>query len=339
MTGPELHRTLVIAEAGVNHNGDPALAIELVARAKDAGADAVKFQTFRADCTASGHAPKADYQTRSTSRDVSQQEMLRALELDEAAHRSLARQCQDVGIEFMSTAFDVPSLRMLRAMGLVRYKVPSGEITNLPLLREVAACGAPVLLSTGMASLGDVEAAIEALESAGLSRSLMTVLQCTSEYPAPFDDVNLRAMTTLGDAFGVRFGLSDHTMGIEVAIAAVALGACVIEKHFTIDRQLPGPDHQASLEPHELKAMVQSIRNVEKALGNGVKRLAPSEARNREVVRKSIVAACDIAPGEVFTESNLTTKRPGGGVSPMRWDDVLGRRAPRPFAADEQIAL
>jgi N,N'-diacetyllegionaminate synthase len=334
-----MQHTLIIAEAGVNHNGDLAMARQLVEVAVASGADAVKFQTFRADCLASPNAPKAAYQLRMISGTVSQHEMIRALELDEPSHRLLASQCSDLGIEFLSTPFDVDSLRLLRELGLTRFKVPSGEVTNLPLLRAIGDCGAPVILSTGMASLGEVEAALEVIESRGVPRDLITVLQCTTEYPAPAADVNLRAMTNMGQAFGVRYGLSDHTMGWEIAVAAVAMGACVIEKHFTLDRALPGPDHQASLEPQELAAMVRAIRNVELAMGDGIKRVAPSEAGNIHVTRRSLVAACSIKKGERFTPENVAAKRPGGGMSPMRWDAVIGQMAPRDFVTDDAIEL
>jgi N,N'-diacetyllegionaminate synthase len=330
---------LVIAEAGVNHNGDASIARRLVECAAASGADAVKFQTFRADSVVSSSAPKAAYQTRTTSADLSQQDMIRALELDGPTHQTLAAQCRGLGIEFLSTAFDLDSLRLLQSLGMKRYKVPSGEIINLPLLRAIGDCHAPVILSTGMASLGEVEAALGVLESRGLTRDMITVLQCTTEYPAPVSEVNLRAMVNMGQAFGVRYGLSDHTMGWEVAVAAVALGACVIEKHFTLDRGLPGPDHQASLEPSELEAMVRAIRNVELALGDGVKRVAASEAENVHVARRSLMAACAIRKGDRFTEANIAAKRPGGGISPMRWDEVMGRVAPRDFSADEAIEL
>lgn len=330
---------MIIAEAGVNHNGDIALAEQLAGRARRAGADVVKFQSFRADRIATAQAPKAAYQTRSTADGGSQYDMLRALELGKAAHLQLSRHCSALGIEFLSTAFDLESLALLKSLGVARYKIPSGEITNLPLLRAIADCHAPVLLSTGMTSLGEIEAAIAVLESRGISRDMVTLLQCTTEYPAPAADVNLRAMVNMGRAFGVRYGLSDHTMGWEVAVAAVALGASVIEKHFTLDRCLPGPDHQASLEPDELAGMVRCIRNVEVALGDGIKRLAASESANRLTARRSIVAAHAIAKGEPFSEHNLAVKRPGDGLSPMRWDDVLGRVAHRDFAADDQIEL
>ena len=332
---------LVIAEAGVNHNGDLAMARRLVDAAAEAGADLVKFQTFKAEKIASGAAKKASYQARNeggTEAD-SQLEMLSRLELSEVDHATLVEHCAARGISFFSTAFDLESLDLLNGLGFVRFKVPSGEITNLPYLRRVAGFRKDIILSTGMASMGDIEAAIEAIEEAGLARERITVLHCTTEYPAPFDEVNLHAMNTIGRAFGVRVGYSDHTPGIEVSLAAVALGARVIEKHFTLDRSLPGPDHAASLEPAELAALVSGIRRIEMALGRSEKRRTPSEAANVAVVRKSIVAARPIAAGEVFSGANLTAKRPGTGMSPMRWDEVIGRVASRDFAADEEIHL
>lgn len=332
-------RTLIIAEAGVNHNGDMRLAKELIDRAADAGADLVKFQTFKAARLVTGTAKKADYQTRTTGDRESQYEMLSRLELTEEMHRELIAHCAARGIGFFSTAFDLESVDLLIRLGQERFKIPSGEITNLPYLRRIGRAGKEVLLSTGMAALGEVEQAITALEAAGTPRTTMTVLHCTTEYPAPMNEVNLRAMQTLHAAFDVAVGYSDHTAGFEVAIAAVAMGALVIEKHFTLDRALPGPDHKASLEPQELKAMVAAIRNIEQALGDGIKRLTPSEARNRPVARKSLVASRPIAAGERFTPNNLAAKRPGTGLSPMRWDDVIGRNAPRDFAIDELIEL
>jgi len=332
-------KTLIIAEAGVNHNGDLAMAKQLVASAAAAGADLVKFQTFITGKSISRGAPKAQYQNQSTDPAESQYEMVRKLELSRADHEALIAECARHGIGFFSTAFDGDSLDMLMEMGMELIKVPSGELTNLPLLRRMGACGKPVILSTGMATLGDIEQAIAVLEQAGTARAAITVLHCTTEYPTPMAEVNLRAMQSIGSAFGVAVGYSDHTAGIEVATAAVALGASVIEKHFTLDRNLPGPDHQASLEPHELRAMVQAIRNIETALGDGIKRLTPSELRNQPIARKSLVATRPIAPGELFSAANLGTKRPGTGVSPMLWDQVLGTAARRAFAADELIEL
>ncbi|MHB1018549.1 MAG: N-acetylneuraminate synthase [Coriobacteriia bacterium] len=332
-------RTVIIAEAGVNHNGDMGLARQLIDAASAAGADRVKFQTFNAERLVTASAKKAGYQRKATGYAESQQTMLRHLELTREMHVELIAHCKTRGIEFSSTGFDLESIDLLVELGLASFKVPSGELSNLPYLRHIGRHSKPVILSTGMATLGEIEAAIDALEKSGTPRDLITVLHCTSEYPAPMCEVNLRAMVSLRDAFGVNVGYSDHTPGIEVAIAAVALGATVVEKHFTMSRDLPGPDHKASLEPSELKAMVQAIRNIETALGDGIKRLTASEARNRPYSRKSIVAAHAIRAGEMFSERNVTVKRPGTGVSPMRWDEVLGRRAPRDFATDEQIEL
>jgi N,N'-diacetyllegionaminate synthase len=333
-------KTLVIAEAGVNHNGDIALAKKLIAAAAEAGADLVKFQTFIAKNIVSKTAPKADYQKNTTDLAESQQEMIQRLELTREDHIELMNECEKCGIGFFSTAFDHDSVRLLEDLHALDYvKVPSGELTNLPYLRFLTRHGKPVLLSTGMATLGEIEAAIEAVEQAGTPRDRITVLHCTTEYPAPMDEVNLNAMVNMGKAFGVAIGYSDHTQGIEVSIAAVALGASVIEKHFTLDRYLPGPDHLASLEPEELKAMVAAIRNIEKAMGNGIKRPGLSELKNKPIARKSLVAAQPIRKGEPFTVENLVAKRPGTGVSPMRWDEVIGRIAPRDFGEDELIEL
>ncbi len=331
--------TLIIAEAGVNHNGDIDMARRLIEVAAEAGVDMVKFQTFSADRLATGRASKAEYQAHSTGEAESQHAMLRRLELSSEMHHALIGHCRQHDIRFFSTGFDVESLDFLVEMGLDLIKIPSGEITNLPYLRRVAAHGKPVILSTGMASLGDIESAIAVLEAGGIGRECITVLHCNTDYPTPMTHVNLRAMRNIGQAFDVAVGYSDHTAGIEVAIAAVALGATVIEKHFTLDRSLPGPDHAASLEPTELKAMVAAIRNIELALGDGIKRASPSEARNMPIVRKSIVASRPIRAGEAFTAENITPKRPGTGISPMRWDEVIGRTAIRDYAPDELISL
>jgi N,N'-diacetyllegionaminate synthase len=334
-----INRVLVIAEAGVNHNGDLGLAKQLIDVAADAGADLVKFQTFNASRQVTRAAKKADYQTQTTDGNESQHDMLCRLELTEAMHYELVAHCAVRNIGFFSTGFDIQSVDLLIGLGQDRFKIPSGEITNLPYLRHIGQMGKAVILSTGMATLGDIEAAIDVLERAGTARALITVLHCTTEYPTPMNEVNLRAMQSIHAAFGLAVGYSDHTPGIEVAIAAVAMGATVIEKHFTLDRNLPGPDHKASLEPLELKAMVAAIRNIEVALGDGIKRLTPSEVRNKQVGRKSLVASQAIKAGEVFTPQNITTKRPGTGISPMRWDEVIGRSAQRDIAADELIEL
>lgn len=332
-------RTVIIAEAGVNHNGDLGLAKHLIDAAADAGADLVKFQTFNANRQVTRTAKKAHYQAQTTDSKESQHEMLRRLELTPDMHKELIAHCAERGIGFFSTGFDIESVDLLMGLGQDHFKIPSGEITNLPYLRHIGKLGKTVILSTGMATLGEIEAAIDALEQAGTTRANMTVLHCTTEYPTPINEVNLRAMQSIQTAFGVAVGYSDHTQGIEVAIAAVAMGASVIEKHFTLDRKLPGPDHQASLEPAELRAMVAAIRNIEVAFGDGVKRLTPSEARNKPVARKSLVASRSIKAGDTFSAKNVTTKRPGTGISPMRWDEVMGRAALRDFSIDELIEL
>ncbi len=332
-------KAIIIAEAGVNHNGDQATALRLVAAAKSAGADYVKFQTFNADSLVTKSAAKAAYQMEATSKIESQYEMLRRLELSQDAHELLVKECQRLGIGFLSTAFDEASLDFLVSIGVSQVKIPSGEITNLPFLRHAARTGLPIILSTGMSTIGEVESAIDVLTRSGTPRDRVTVLHCTSQYPAPMAAVNLNAMNAIRCALKVRVGYSDHTLGTEVAIAAVALGAQVIEKHFTLDRGLPGPDHQASLEPDELKAMVSGIRNVEVALGDGVKRPVEIEYQNRSAIRRSIVASRVIRKGEVLSSSALTVKRPGVGISPMEWDDVVGRLARRDFDKDELIEL
>jgi N,N'-diacetyllegionaminate synthase len=332
-------RTLVIAEAGVNHNGDMDLARQLVDVAADAGADLVKFQTFRASELATGAARLAEYQKAAIGCQSSQLEMLRELELKPDAHRMLIDHCSKRDIGFFSTAFDIPSIDFLLSLGQDLFKIPSGELTNLPYLRHIGQLGKEVILSSGMATLLEIEEAVEALTRSGTSREKITVLHCTSEYPAPMKGVNLRAMQGIRDTLGVAVGYSDHTLGIEVAIAAVALGASVIEKHVTLDRRLPGPDHKASLEPAELCQMVSSIRNLEVALGSGVKMPTESEVNNREIVRKSLVASREIKKGELFSAQNLAAKRPGTGISPMRWDEVIGKECPRDFSEDELIEL
>ena len=331
--------TLIIAEAGVNHNGDMQLANQLIDAAAEAGADVVKFQTFQADQLATNKAAKASYQQQTTDKGENQQTMLKRLELSFDQHQQLISYCQNSNIEFLSTAFDDPSIDLLNQLNLKRFKIPSGEITNLPYLRRLGGLGKPLILSTGMANLGEIEAALVVLETAGTDRAQITVLHCTTEYPAPMAEVNLRAMQTIGQAFGVAVGYSDHTAGIEVPIAAVALGATVIEKHITLDQNLPGPDHKASLEPKEFAAMVRAIRNIEQALGDGIKRPTASEAANLQVVRKSLVASRAISIGELFSADSVTAKRPGTGISPMRWDELIGHPSARAFAPDELIEL
>jgi N,N'-diacetyllegionaminate synthase len=330
-------RTMIIAEAGVNHGGDLNRACEMVAVAAAAGADYVKFQTFVADRLVSATAPKARYQRDATGVGESQHAMIRKLELSRDNHLVLIGECRRHGIGFMSTGFDTGSIDLLIELGVSLLKVPSGEITNLPLLRHVAKAGMSVLMSTGMATLDEVRAALDALELAGLRRGDVTLLHCNTSYPTPMCDANLLAIQTLGDVFGMDVGYSDHTLGIEAPIAAVALGARVIEKHFTLDRSRPGPDHSASLEPGELAAMVRAIRNIESALGDGVKQPMPSELENRDVARRSIVARHAIRAGERLDSTNLDTKRPGTGISPMLWDTIVGRTATRDYAADELI--
>lgn len=333
-------RTLIIAEAGVNHNGDINLAKKLIEEAAFAGADFIKFQSFRAKNIISEGAPKAEYQKKNTAIDESQLEMIMGLELSKSDHQVLIDECNRIGIKFFSTAFDVESFDMLMSLDcLEMIKIPSGELTNLPFLRHAAKHGKPLLLSTGMASMGEIKDALEVIESAGTGRDLVTILQCTTEYPAPMCDVNLRAMESMGKTFGTKFGYSDHTESIEIALAAVALGACVIEKHFTLDRRLPGPDHIASLEPKELREMISKIRNIEISLGDGIKKPSQQELSNSLIVRKSIVARSEIHAGDIFSIENLTTKRPGNGISPMEWDIVLGQMAKRDFAPDELIEI
>ena len=359
MTG--VGQTYVIAEAGVNHNGSLDRAVQMVDAAAEAGVDAVKCQSFSAGKLASLHAPKADYQIASTGSDDTQYKMLKELELSPDAHFGLAERCAGHGIEFLSSPFDIDSLRFLvEDMDVRRLKLGSGEITNGPLLLEAARSGKPLILSTGMCTLGDVEAALQVLAygytnsapprscavfraayssedgRAALSRNVI-LLHCTTEYPTPPSDVNLRAMDTLREAFGLPVGLSDHTQGVAAAVAAVAREACVLEKHFTLDRSLPGPDHRASLEPDELRALVRDVRTVEQALGSRFKAASPSEAKNEPIARKSLVAAQRIAAGEPFTETNLTAKRPGNGLSPLLYWDYLGRRAQRSYQVDEPI--
>lgn len=327
---------LLVAEAGVNHNGDLGRALELVDAAARAGADAVKFQTFRAEALATARAAKADYQAANDGAG-GQLDMLRRLELDEAAHRALLERCRERAVLFLSTPFDLESVDLLAGLGMELFKIPSGEITNVPYLRRVGALGRRVVLSTGMAELEEVGRALDVLAAAGTPREAVVVLHCTTEYPAPLAEVNLRAMAAMGRHFGVATGYSDHTRGIAVSVAAAALGARLVEKHFTLDRTLPGPDHQASLEPDELAELVRSVRAVELALGDGIKRPMPSELANRERVRKSIVAARPIARGEAFTEAALACKRPATGLSPLLWDALVGRPAGRDYAPDEPI--
>ena len=327
----------IIAEAGVNHNGDMNLAKKLIDAAKSAGADAVKFQTFKADRLVSKAAQKADYQKKTTGADESQLEMLKKLELSISDFKDLKKYCEEKEILFLSTPFDLESIDFLESLNISIYKVPSGEITNLPYLIKIASTGKAVIMSTGMSDLDEVALALEVLRNYGAGT--ITLLHCNTQYPTPFEDANIKAMLTLKERFGVAVGYSDHTLGIVAPIAAIALGATVIEKHFTLDKNMEGPDHRASLDPQELKAMVTSIRNIEIALGDGIKRPSVSETPNKEVARKSIVAKRNIAKGEILTEDNLTVKRPGHGISPMKWFEVLGTSAERDFYEDELIEL
>lgn len=334
-----MNNTLIIAEAGVNHNGSIELARKMIHAAKQAGADYVKFQTAIPEEVISSIAEKADYQKTTTGAEESQLDMCRRIHLPLTDYVELKALCNEVGIGFMSTPFDLVSVRVLAELGQDFFKIPSGEITNLPYLRAVAATGHPIIMSTGMSTMEEIGDALHVLTLAGADRNRITLLHCNTEYPTPYEDVNLRAMRTMACEFGVPVGYSDHTRGIEVPIAAVAMGATVIEKHFTLSRQLEGPDHAASLEPDELAAMVRAIRNIEKALGDADKHVTPSEAKNINIARKSIVARRDIKAGELLTEENLAVKRPGTGLSPMLWDSVIGTRAVKDFPADSLIQL
>lgn len=335
-----MKRTFIIAEAGVNHNGSVSIAKQLIDAAAYAGVDCVKFQTFKAENIVTKYAQKANYQQRNMDNGSdSQYAMLKKLELSYDAHLELMQHCKIKGIQFLSTAFDLDSIQFLESLNLEFWKIPSGEITNYPYLRQIAKSGKKIILSTGMATLTEISDAIAVLEKFGTSKDKITLLHCTTEYPAPKDEINLRAMGTLQEHFGLPVGYSDHTKGIEIPVAAVAMGACVIEKHFTLDRNMEGPDHKASIVPDELAQMVQYIRNVEVALGEPCKEPGPSEKQNIPVARKSIVAAVDIAKGETFSEENLTTKRPFTGISPMNWESVIGAKAKRDFASDEAIEI
>ena len=335
-----MKKTLIIAEAGVNHNGDIAKAKALIDKGAEAGVDYVKFQTFKATNLVTKQAKRAAYQDKNTQNNDSQYEMLKKLELSQAVHQELIDYCAKKGVQFLSTGFDIESLEFLARLGITIAKVPSGEITNLPYLRKVAALFPEVILSTGMATIIEIKDAVKVLTDNGVNKDKITVLHCNTEYPTPMEDVNLRAMLHIQQEVGVAIGYSDHTLGIEVPIAAVALGATVIEKHFTLDKTLPGPDHKASLEPEELKAMVMAIRNIEKAVGgSGLKEVSTSEAKNKPIARKSIVASKSIKKGDFFTEENITVKRPGMGISPMQWDDVIGKTAKKDFEEDDLIEL
>ena len=331
------NRVFIIAEAGVNHNGDINLAKKLIDVAVEAKVDAVKFQTFKTELCVSKNAKKASYQEENTGKEESQFEMIKKLELDENTHKELIAYCKEKNITFLSTPFDSDSIKLLDELGLSTFKIPSGEITNLPYLRQIGGLNKKIILSTGMANLGEVEAAVEVLVKSGTKRENISLLHANTQYPTPMEDVNLKAMITLKNAFGLEVGYSDHTLGIEVDIAAVAMGAKIIEKHFTLDKSLPGPDHKASLEPDELTAMVRGIRNIELALGDRLKHFSKSESENIKIARKSIVAKCDIKKGEIFSELNICVKRPGDGINPMRWDEVIGQISQKDYKQDELI--
>ena len=355
-----IDRVLIIAEAGVNHNGSIEIAKQMVDKAVDAGVDIIKFQTFKSEKLVSKAARQAEYQQRNIGKQgEGQLEMLKKLELSQQDHEELIAYCNKKGIRFFSTAFDMESIDYLHSLNMGLWKIPSGEITNYPYLRKIASYGEPIILSTGMCELSDIKAAVNVINefwpkansqrlTAKCQRLTansqqptadITILHCNTEYPTPYQDVNLKAMLEIAETFKVKFGYSDHTQGIEVPIAAVALGASVIEKHFTLDKTMEGPDHKASLEPEELKAMVQAIRHIEQALGTGHKTISESERKNIEIARKSIVAACPIKAGELLTEENLTVKRPGSGISPMRWNEVVGTFAVKDFEEEEPIVL
>lgn len=334
-----MKRVFIIAEAGVNHNGSLAIAKRMVDAAAKAGCDAVKFQTFKAEKLACARAPKAGYQERATGRTGSQLEMLKGLELDQKAHKILKDYCGKKHIEFISTPYDLESIAFLNRLGVKTLKVPSGEVTNYPYLRAIGRLHKKVILSTGMSDMNEVKQAVKILSGSGTSREKVTVLHCNTEYPSPYEDANILAMATLKKALNLKTGYSDHTPGIEVPVAAAALGASVIEKHFTLDRKMKGPDHKASLEPDELAAMVKAIRRIEKAMGTGIKKPSASESKNRRIARKSIVAAAAIRKGEVFTEKNITAKRPAYGISPMKWKAVLGKKAKKDFRKDDFIKI
>lgn len=333
-----MERTLIIAEAGVNHNGSLELAKKLIDVAVDAGVDYVKFQTFKALNLASKNAEKASYQKKNTNNsEESQLDMLKKLELSKEMHFVLIDYCKEKHIKFLSTGFDLESIAFLNKIDIDLFKIPSGEITNLPYLRKIGSLGKPIIISTGMSNLEEIEKALEVLISAGANKEQITVLHCNTDYPTPMQDVNLRAMNAIKEEFNVKVGYSDHTLGIEIPIAAVAMGATVIEKHFTLDKAMEGPDHKASLEPEELKAMVDGIRNIEVALGDGIKKASASESKNIEIARKSIVANKKINKGDIFTEDNITIKRPGSGMSPMLWDSIIGTKANKDYEEDDLI--
>ncbi|HED6833069.1 TPA: N,N'-diacetyllegionaminate synthase [Campylobacter coli] len=332
-----MKKALIIAEAGVNHNGDLNLAKKLIEVAAKSGADFVKFQSFKAELCVSKNAKKAAYQLKTTAKDESQLEMIKKLELDFNAHQLLISHAKQCGIAFLSTPFDLESIELLDDLGLEVFKIPSGEITNLPYLKKIAKLNKKIILSTGMSNLGEIEATLEVLCKEGTQRANITLLHCTTEYPAPFDEVNLKAMQTLKNAFNLDVGYSDHTKGIHISLAAIALGASVIEKHFTLGKNMSGPDHKASLEPDELQELCTKIREIESALGDGIKQASKSERKNIEIARKSLVAKKKIKKGEIFSEENLTTKRPASGISAMHYDEYLGKKASKDYEEDELI--
>ena len=332
-----MNKTFIIAEAGVNHNGSIETAKKMIDEAANFGADAVKFQSFKAEKLVSKLAQKAEYQLETTDKSESQYEMIKKLELDVDAHQELLDYCNKKGIQFLLSPFDLESIDLLNELGLEIFKIPSGEIINLPYLEKIGKLNKSVILSSGMSDIGEIEDALDVLIENGTKKNKITVLQCNTEYPTPYEDVNLKGMITIKNAFKVKIGFSDHTPGIEIPIAAVALGAEVIEKHFTLDKNMEGPDHKASLEPNEFAEMVKSIRNVEKALGSGIKKPSPSETKNIPIARKSIVAIKPIKKGELFTEDNIGIKRPGSGISPMRWYEIIGAVAQKIYSNDELI--
>ena len=332
-----MKKVFIIAEAGVNHNGSIELAKKLIDVAVEAKVDAVKFQTFKAENLVSKNAQKADYQKETTNKEESQFDMIKKLELDVDTHKELIAYCKSKNIMFLSTPFDHDSIELLNDLGLEIFKIPSGEITNLPYLRHIGKLNKKVILSTGMADIGEIEDALDILINTGTKKENITILHANTMYPTPMEDVNLKAMVTIGNTFDIAYGYSDHTLGIEEDIAAVALGACCVEKHFTLDKMMEGPDHKASLEPHELKSMIKAIRNIELALGSCVKKPSKSEIPNMQIARKSIVAKIEIKKGDKLSEENITIKRPGNGISPMRWDEIVGTIATKDYKEDELI--
>ena len=333
----KFNKVLIIAEAGVNHNGSIDLAKKLIDVAADSEADAVKFQTFKAENLATLYAKKANYQKNLTSQKESQFDMLKKFELNKEMHIELINYSKAKNIKFLSSPFDLESIELLKDLGLEIFKIPSGEITNLPYLRHIGKLNKKVILSTGMSNMDEINNALDVLINSGTKKKNIIVLHANTEYPTPMEDVNLKAMQTIGKELDVNFGYSDHTLGIEVDIAAVAMGAVCIEKHFTLDCNMEGPDHKASLEPDELKEMVRTIRNIELALGSNIKKPSKSELPNIQIARKSIIAKTEIKKGDILLENNITVKRPSGGISPMKWDEVIGTKAKKNYKKDELI--